>query len=274
MITANAVNALTWMATLPAGIRTNQVVALMGAQCRAALQDWRGLLVAAEQENWAELDFVRHAFMARAMKILDLASSSKTEWEHALKAANGRREGLIMLLQLAGEWNWPSEQEQVLWTLVNQFPGERWANAGLAQVLFARGRTQALLTLFGQLARAHPADLSFKNNLALTALLLDAQQLKPHQIAREVYEKAPTNASYASTYAYSLYLQEKRAEALKVIEQLQPQELEKPSIAAYYGLLLQASGYSPKAGKYFSIAATAALLPEERRLLQRAMHDG
>jgi hypothetical protein len=86
-----------------------------------------------------------------------------------------------------------------------------------------------------------------KNNLAMTALLLDAKELKPHDLAREQYQKAPTNAAYNSTYAFSPHLQEKNAEALKVFQTLKPKELEDPSIAGYYGVVLNASGSKEKA---------------------------
>lgn len=112
--------------------------------------------------------------------------------------------------------------------------------------------------------------ISLKDSLAATGLLLNAPQVKPFDLAREVYEKAPTNAAYVSTYAYSLYVQEKREEALQVIEKLPPADLEKPSIAAYYGVFLQAAGQSDKARKYLDLTSKATLLPEERALVEKA----
>jgi Flp pilus assembly protein TadD len=109
-----------------------------------------------------------------------------------------------------------------------------------------------------------------KNNVAMTAFLLDAKELKPHDLAREVYEKAPTNSAYASTYAYSLHLQEKDADALKVLQTLQPKQLEDPSIAGYYGLILKATGDKAKARVYLNWAFKAPMLPEERKLFEQA----
>ena len=109
-----------------------------------------------------------------------------------------------------------------------------------------------------------------KNNLAMTALLLDAQELKPYDLAREVYQKSPTNASYVSTYAFSLYLQGKNAEALKVMQTLKPQQLQNPSIAGYYGLILKATGDRARARTYLDWAAKAQLLPEEKKLFDQA----
>ncbi|MGA2801080.1 MAG: hypothetical protein ABSE97_01705 [Verrucomicrobiota bacterium] len=261
---------LAWLRSLPKNTQTNQPVALLAAECYAMLRDWRGLQVSLEQQNWAELEFVRHAFQTRALRGQDLSAAAKAEWEQALKAANGQKGSLIMLLRLAAQWNWQSEGEDLLWTIVNQYPGEKWAFGALNQALFVDGRTRSLMMLYSQALKRSPSDLAMKNNLAMTALLLDAQELKPHELAREVYEKIPTNAAYVSTYAVSLHMQKKDAEALKVIERLKPQELKNPSIAGYYGLILKATGNGAKAKTYLELASKARLLPEEKKLFDRA----
>ena len=106
-----------------------------------------------------------------------------------------------------------------------------------------------------------------------TALLLDANELRPHDLAREVYQKVPTNASFVSTYAFSLHIQGKDPEALKVIEQLKPEELARPSIAGYYGLILKGTGDRKKAKIYLELASKSKLLPEEQRLFEKAKMD-
>jgi Flp pilus assembly protein TadD/Holliday junction resolvase-like predicted endonuclease len=261
---------LAWLETLPPNLRTNPPAALLSAECRTQLKDWRGLQSTLEHQDWTELDFVRHAFLARATRGLELASSSKTEWELATKAANNRKQSLLMLLQMAGQWHWQSEGEQILWTILNRFPEEKWVVPALSKTLYDEGRTRSLMAFYGQLAKANPTDLSSKNNLVMTALLLDAQELKPHDLARELYQKGATNSSYASTYAFSLHLLKKDAEALKVMQQLPPKALEDPSIAGYYGLILNATGNPDKARVYLEWASRAKLLPEEKKLFDRA----
>ena len=126
------------------------------------------------------------------------------------------------------------------------------------------------MQLFNQELKRTPSDLSAKNNLAMTAMLLDAKEFKPHDLAREVYQQAPTNSSFAATYAFSLYLQGKKAEALKVMQQIKPKDLERPSIAGYYGLILKATGGGAKAKIYLEKATKAALLREEQELFAQA----
>jgi hypothetical protein len=213
---------------------------------------------------------MRHAYQARALREQNLTTSSKAQWEQALKLANGQEADLAMLLNLAVQWSWRSEGEDVLWIVVNKYPGEKWALRSLARALFLGGRTRSLMQLFNQETKRAPSDLAAKNNVAMTALLLDEHELKPLKLAREVYLKDPTNALYASTYALALHLQTNNAEALKVLEQLNPQELENPSVSGCYGLVLQSTGHAAKARKYLDLTSHAVLLPEERQLIEKA----
>lgn len=261
---------LAWLRSLPATTQTNLAVAMITAEAYTTLKDWRGLQAAVEPQNWGELEFIRHAFKARALRGQELTGAAKGEWELALKIANNQKASLGMLLRLAAAWNWQSEGEEILWSIVNRYPAEKWAFQALSQALFTGGRTRPLMILYSQELKRAPADLAMKNNLAMTAFLLDAMELKPHDLAREVYEKAPTNAAYASTYAFSLHLQEKNADALKIFQTLKPKQLEDPGIAGYYGVILKATGDKAKARVYLDWAFKSPMLPEERKLFERA----
>jgi hypothetical protein len=46
--------------------------------------------------------------------------------------------------------------------------------------------------------------------------------------------------------------------------------LENPAIAGYYGVILQASGNREKARQYLDLALKSLLLPEERKLFEKA----
>jgi predicted Zn-dependent protease len=174
------------------------------------------------------------------------------------------------LERLAAAWNWPTELEEVLWSIVNKYPGEKGQAQTLGTLLYVTGKTRSLLTLFAQEIKKDPKNLDAKNNLAAVALLLNAEEQKPHELAREVYEKKADNPAYASTYAYSLYLQNKAADALKVMDGLASGQLEQPALAGYYAVMLAANGDKVKAKKYMDLAAKARiLLPEEKELFQR-----
>ena len=267
----SAAGALAWLQALPAETLSSQAAMLMTAECRAETRDWTGLQASLEKQNWAELEFIRHAFLTRALRGQGLTSAATGEWEQALADAKGQKQSLIMLLRLAGQWNFASDAENILWTIFNQYPEEQWAYQTLSKVLVAGGQTRPLMMLFSRQVKRSPSDLSTKNNLAMLALLLDAQELKPNELAQEVYQESPTNSSFASTYAFSLYLQKRNAEALAVMQKLDAKQLQNPGISGYYGLILKANGRTAEAKTYLELSAKAALLPEERKLMDAAM---
>ncbi len=261
---------LVWLQTLPKETLTSQAAMLPAAECRTTLGDWPGLQTSLQKQNWAELDFLRHAFLARALKGQGLTTAATGEWEQALMAANGQKQSLVMLFNLAAQWNFSSEAQSLLWTIVNQYPEERWAYQALSKALIAGGQTRPLMMLFSRQSKRAPSDLAAKRNVAMLALLLDAREFKPFELAQEVYRAAPTNSSVVSTYAFSLYLQRKNSEALAAIEKLSAEQLENPVISGYYGLILKANGDAARAKSYLELSSKATLLPEERKLIDAA----
>jgi Flp pilus assembly protein TadD len=268
---SGAAETIKWLKTLPRDIQTNQPTALLIANCQLELHDWRGLQQFIEPQNWAETEFLRGALLARALREQNMLDSSKAMWDQAVRTVNGQRIGLTSLLRLAGEWKWQTEAEELLWTIVDRYPGERWAADALTRALYLGGRTRSLMAFYNQQTKRRPDDLSARNNLAMTALLLDAREYNPHQLAQEVYQKSPTNSSFISTYAFSLYQRGKNAEALQLIEKLPQKELQDPSVAGYYGLILKATGHQAKARTYLEKSSRGTLLPEERKLFERAL---
>lgn len=262
--------ALAWMSGLPLVTQTNQLVAWSMAECRAQLGQWNELQKGLESQNWGEVDFLRHAFLARALREQGLTGAAKAEWVHTVESAGQQKAKLEKLLEFAVAAKWNSEAEELLWKTVNLYPDDKLAVQGLTRVLYGTGRTQLLLNLFTLQSKRKPADLSAKNNLAMTGLLLNVPELKPHDLAKEVYEKAATNAVFASTYAFSLHLQKRDTEALKVLQKLPPKALEDPGIAGYYGLVLSATGNSTKAATYLDWALKGSPLPEEKKLFAQA----
>src|SRR5204863_5733464 len=136
--------------SLPADIRTNQPVALLVAESLSTLKDWPGLQRTLEHQNWSASEFIRHAFLARALRAQELTDSSKGEWGLALKTANDQKASLVALLRLAAQWGWQSEGEELLWSIVNRYPDEKWAGRALSETLYAGGRTRSLLAFYSQ----------------------------------------------------------------------------------------------------------------------------
>jgi thioredoxin-like negative regulator of GroEL len=263
---------INWLQRQPANIQTNLPAALLIAQCQLQTRDWNGLEKTVSRGNWGGLEPVRNADMAFALRQQGSIDASKAEWDAAVVSANGQLTGLSNLYRLANEWHWYDEAQQLLWTIFNKFPDQQWAGQSLVTMLYKNGSTRPLMGLFDTLEKRNPANTDTKNDLAITAMLLRAEEMKPYELANEVYQSNPTNSFYACTYAFSLHLQGKDADALKIMKQIPPKELKSNSTPGYYGIILKANGDNAQAKDYLKLGLSApSLLPEERALFKQAM---
>lgn len=265
-------HALAWMQSLPASTQTNLPAAMLMAQCQMLLQNWSALQNTDSKQDWGSLDFNRHAYLSRALREQGLDDASKAEWDVAMKSASDSSGALADLLRLTYQWNWQDESQEVLWTIVNSFPQDQWADSMLAGILYNNGNTRPLMQLYKIELSRDPSNLNAKSNLALTALLLRAQELYPNDLAHDVYEQEPTNSFYACVYAFSLHLQRKDPQALKIMQQLTSQDLGNRVRGGYYGLILKGVGQNAQASAYLQRSLKGQLLPEERAMFQQALN--
>jgi hypothetical protein len=259
---------LAWLQSLPPRMHTNLPAALVVADAYAGRGDWQGLQQCVEQQSWGEMEYLRLAYRTRALREQGMRDASQPIWNATLRAADSRLDRLIHLERVMIRWNWIPELEEVLWTEATRFPGQTTAAESLSRLLHAAGKTRSLLILYARQQELRPADLEIRNNIAVLSLLLNAPEHRPHDLARKVFEAESTNAYFASTYAYSLYCQDRLEEAIAVFAKVPAEALEDPAISGYYGLLLAASGDMERARHYFERTSNAALLPEERALFR------
>ena len=137
---------------------------------------------------------------------------------------------------------------------------------------FYAGRqdTAELYRVLVRLDKLHPNDRAVGNNLAQVSLLLHLDPDRAYRLAREVHEQQPKNVDFAATYAFALYLQGDVEKASQLLGGFSEAELERPQIAAYYGVILAGSGDFPRTAKFLDLGAKANLLPEERKLVEKA----
>lgn len=240
------------------------------AGCYLTLGDWPALLASTQSGAWKPVEYVRHAYRARAFREQGENAFARNEWTLANNAGARQSDALIWLAQMASEWKWADETEQSLWALLEQAPGNRWAIETLSNRYFEKSDTAGLRRVAVHLVKMDPADENAQNDLAISSLLLSTETDRATRIAKELYTKHPENAAYASTFAYALHCAGRTAEGLKVLESLPPNRLEEPAIAAYYGVMLVANHSPEKARRFLQIGRDARLLLEERALLTKA----
>jgi Flp pilus assembly protein TadD len=266
----NPANALLWLKSLPAVIQTNQPVPLVLAECLASVHDWDSLLALLGKQDWGEADYYRFALESYAQVSLKQKVPAKAAWQKALHLAHRRLDRLSRLAQSSTGWGLESEQIDVLREITSDFPKERWAATLLVAEYYKEGNTQAIAEVLANIYAADPSDPNVKNSLANVSLLRKSDLERAHRMAREAYDSAPTNPFFASTYAYSLLLQERPEDAVQVVSQVKTNFLQIPSIAAYYGVVQARSGHKDLAREPLMLAGKAPLLPEEKEIVQLA----
>jgi hypothetical protein len=259
--------AIAWIQSLPPSVQAQQPVPMALADGYLATKDWAGLPKLLQGQDWAGLEPLRLALLSRARSELGDKPAATTNWQAAVQAAQGRLEALTALVNLTTSWGWDAQTEDVLWAITDRHPEEWWTIKTLYQYYLANLNTRGLQRVLTRVVERNPKDIPAKNNLATVSLLLLTDLSRAHELAKEVHATDPANPAFASTYAYSLHLQGRNADALKVLGVLKPEELRAPSIAAYYCVVLAATGDFKLAREYLALAEKGRLLPEEKALL-------
>ena len=262
--------AVRWIKMLPATILAKRTAPLNVAEAFVATSDWDGLRKFCAETKWDALDYMRNALAARALRESGQVEESSQQWNEAVAKISGRSEQILGLAELARKWGWQN-QALDLWWLAARDPVNAEKTLRLLYDYYAGRRdTQELYRVLLHLEKVRPTDPAVRNNLAQISLLLNLNADQAYRLAREVYEQQPKNPDYAATYAFSLYLQGNMKRALQVLAGFSEAELERPQIAAYYGVMLARNGDFSRASKFLDLSEKANLLPEEKKLVEKA----
>lgn len=264
----SAREAIHWLATLPQPVRDTPPLPFVEADAYIALRDWEGLENRLNSQRWKDQEFLRLALLSRAWREQRRNEVADALWRRAVEAAGGRNE--MILAQMAANWGWQDETENLLWAAVKRSRSDTWALRSLLQRYSARNDTAGVYRVYQALLERQPSSPELQNNLAMLGLLLGRDLPRAVELARQVYEADQTNAIPVSTYAFALHLQGKTAEGIRLLQSLPETQLQRPNIALYYGILLAAAGHRDQAHPFLAVAEKGSMLPEERRLLTQA----
>jgi hypothetical protein len=265
-----AAAALEFGKTVPAESVGKWPVSPALADVYANLKDWAGLEQLARNSEWPPFDFLRRAYLSRALRGQDKKFPAEQEWLAAQKEASANPQALLMLARTVAGWGWKTEMVDLLWALAKTDETKLEALQTLYQHYAKAGDTSGLYRTLLRLVEALPNELPLQNNLAQISLLLGADVERARKVAAEIKNKEPLNGAYVSTYAFSLHTKGDVKGALQAMDQLSEEQLRDPSVAAYYGVVLAAAGQKEKAREFLDRAAQANLLPEEKALVAKA----
>jgi predicted Zn-dependent protease len=268
--TGNPADALQWLKSLPLQLQTNQPVPLVITDCQMAVKDWKGILAGIDRADWGEANYYKLALQSLAERSLGQSAAADVSWRKALRVSAHRLDRLSRLAEITGVWKWTSEKSEVLTQIIDEYPQETWAIDQLAGQLYASGKTLEMENLFSRIYSKDPSNIRLKNNLANLYLLRKTELPKAYEMAKDAYSSSTNNPFFASTYAYSLLLQNKSDEALKIVNGLKAEYLKIPSVALYYGVIQAQAGHKDISREALKRAQNGNLLPEERAIVQLA----
>jgi hypothetical protein len=239
------------------------------ADVHVLLHDWSDLENLTAKTQWGRFEFLRYAYLARALREQGKAVEAERNWATAAKQASEQPDLLSLLIQTATEWKWEDETIALLWSLSKHPEKQKEAFLALYRNYAKASDTQGLYRVLVRLSELDADNLDLQNNLAQVSLLLDINPTEARKLALDVYHKSPNNPAYLTTYAYSLLTQGNPKEALRIMRSLNQEQLSNPTISAYYGICLVANG-DDGARVYLEFGKQANLLPEEKALIDKA----
>jgi predicted Zn-dependent protease len=263
-------NTFRWLQGLPVVIQTNQPVPLLWTDCLIDLKDWNQLLAEVADRDWGELNYYRFCLISLANRQLGQNRAADASWKKAVSLSSHRLDSLTRLSRVTAVWKWGLERDEVLQKVVTEFPKEKWAGTELIAALYSDGKTRELSEWLVKMQSSDPSDNRLKNNLATVSLLRRSDLDRAFRLAAEAYNSSTNDPFFISTYAYSLLIQQKPEDAVRVLGNLKLEYLKIPSIAAYYGVVEAETGHKEAALEPLKLAQSSRLLPEELEMVRQA----
>lgn len=244
---------------------------MIRAEAYADSQQWERLSSLLTGAQWRELDFLRHAFLARGAREMGAREAAADEWRCSLDAVAGGGRPIRLLAETVKPWpGWEPDWEKLMWTAAQRVENSRWALLELQRHFEARHETRSLRRVNEEWLRADPESTPAKNNFAYYSLLLGTSLERAHRLAAEVFAAFPSDPAIASTRALSLVRRGQPADALALLEKLPPSAARQPGIAACQVLALAGAGKAAEASELARSIDGGKLLPELREMLREA----
>ena len=265
---------LNWVNGLPPRLTEQGLVPIAIADTYMTLGQWKKLTDYLGKERWNEWDAVRIGMMAFAYRQEFGGDEYAITWQQAIVLAARSPTMLSTLAAMATGWGWKDETADVFWFAAREYPDQSWPLTSLEKFYTGQRNTTGLWRVFQAMVKKNPKDPLARNNYAMVSLLLNVDTDAAHQDAAALHAAQPDNPVFTSTYALSLYLQGRSQEAVQSLRALGLERLDDPSLAAYYGVFLAATGDTKNARIYLDKSAKAFLLPEEQALVEQAKKGG
>lgn len=269
-----AADVLKWTEKLSSDLTTKPPPSVSVAEAFAQAKNWSRLKRWTRSGSWGPSDYLRLAYQAYASRQAHQAGTDAefdSLWRSAESAANDNVLHEVDLARLAGRWGLVVEAEQLWLRVARHTSNRREAYEALAKIYRTNNDLPSLYRTMQHLHEASPGDPAIAANYARLALLLDQNAAEGHRVAKEAYERSPSDVNCAVTYAFSLYGQGRTAEGLEIITKLPADQLHDPHAAVYAAVLLLDENQHEAAREYIETAHRGPIFVEERKLLDESL---
>lgn len=269
-----AAEVLKWMEKLGPELTARPPPSVAIAEAFAEVKNWSRLKRWTRSGSWGESDYLRlayQAFAARQSRQSGADAEFDSLWRSAEKAASGQSQRELDLARLAAKWNLLVEAEQLWLRVSKNAPMRREALDALSRIYREKNDLPNLYRTMQRLHESSPGEPAAAANYARLALLLEQNAAEGHRIAKEAYERAPTDVNCAVTYAFSLYGLGRTAEGLEIMKKLPNDRLHDPHASVYAAVLLLDENQIDAAREYIEAAQRGPLFVEEKKLLEEVL---
>ena len=240
-------------ASLPAEQVAKPPVAVAVADSYTRASQWDRLRQLVEPASWDRTEFLRFAYLSRALEGLEDRAGSSAAWTRAVETAQAQVPTMEALARETAKWRWKQQNDEVMWKLADKPSCPRWVVDALWTSALQRQDATQLFKLSKLILQAEPKSLIARNHFISLALMTGQDTESPHELADAHYRKYPENQGVASTYAFSLFLQGRAEEAVSVMAKFPKEQMRQPALAFYQGIFLAAAGRPEEGEEYFRI---------------------
>ena len=264
----------TWLESVPTSLRQSPTLRRIRADIAARRRDWATLEPLLRDGVWGPVpgETVRLAGAALTVDAPDHSTVRQEVWDMALGSANGILPALTTLLRLANAWGWSAEAERAEWAVARSYPDQTWAFQDLFNAYRRRKDTNGMREVLSKLRDSDTAVPRYQHDWALLTLLTEpsVQWNQPKAVLETLYRANPSDATYATGYAFALAQADRAKEAVAVLAKLSPEELGYPPRQPYLAYVYGVARMKAEMERANALANGPDFLPEEKTLFLRA----
>jgi tetratricopeptide (TPR) repeat protein len=265
--------AVKWMQTLPAAAMQRPPLVVAAAEALRQTGDWPALQAWTDQKDWGpDVDFLRWAYGMHAAHQLNNPTTAEALWRTL--ESHAQRDGVHALFAAATIYSWGRTTEaEALWWQAATHDGQIAIDAlgSLARHYQRQRDADGQYRVFRQLHALRPQDADIGNNFAFFATLTGREQRQTQQIIQANLALAPQQPAYLATAAFMLFMQNRSAESLALLQPHVAEVSTSLPLKFAYGLALAGTGEKITARTFLDALPPASLTEREVEIIKAAL---